>query len=109
MGRYRWVLISSRVGFTYLKDYLGCCLDNECRIQKRTAIHYNVIAQACARGEARGKWTKLTRYILEIQPIGLSVWGYMWVEREKKTQERILFLARATDEGKTEKQMSFRL
>lgn len=55
MGRYRWVLIRGSVGFTYLKYYFGCYLDNECGIQKRTVINYNVIAEAYARGKARGK------------------------------------------------------
>lgn len=54
MGRYRRVLIRDSVGFTYLKYYFGCYLDNECGIQKRTVINY-VIAEAYARGKARGK------------------------------------------------------
>ena len=39
-------------------------------------MHYNVIAEAHARGEATGKWTTL-RCSLEIQPIGLSVLDYI--------------------------------
>lgn len=39
-------------------------------------INYKVIAEVHVRGKAREKWTKLI-YILEIQPIGLSVPGYI--------------------------------
>lgn len=54
------------MGFTYIKDYFGSCLDNGWGIQKGTReITYQVIAEVHARGEARGKWTNL-RYILEI-------------------------------------------